>query len=123
MTSGRTSALILPLILASAVIMQNSPRSCRSDLQFDIQRLPEMQAALEKDLQCCRTLAKNNPAVYQPEVAIVLHNLAILYRDMQKLQESQAANEEALRIRRKLAQGNPSVYRSAVAETLIDLGS
>src|SRR6185312_1950227 len=93
------------------------------DLQFDIQRLPEMQATLEKDLQTCRTLTKSNPAVYEPEVAIVLHNLGLVYRDMQRLQESQMANEEALRIRRRLAQDNPSVYRSAVADTLIDLGS
>src|SRR5690349_6078356 len=110
MISGRTSALILPLVLASAVIMQPTPRSCRSDRQFDIQRLPELQAALEKDLQVCRTLAKSSPSIYEPEVAIVLHNLAILYRDMQRLQESEAANAEALRIRRKLAQDNPSVY-------------
>jgi len=75
---------------------------------------PVLLATLDR----VRTLAKTDPAAYQPDVAATLNNLAVLYGDTQRLKEAEAAYQEALDIGRQLAKDNPAAYRPDVAQTL-----
>jgi len=70
-----------------------------------------------------RQLAKDNPAVYLPDVAMTLNNLGNLVSDdTQRRAEAETLYKEALDIRRQLAKDNPAVYLPKVANTLIVLG-
>ncbi len=75
----------------------------------------------DEALNLYRNLAKTNPAVYEPNVATTLNNLANLYGAQNKMKEAQEAYDEALKIRRNLAKINPAVYEPDVAMTLINL--
>ncbi len=75
-------------------------------------------------LSSYRQLAKDNPAVYLPHVAITLNNLGILVvADCKRREESEAFFTEALTLRRQLAKANPAVYLPDVAATLNNIGN
>jgi tetratricopeptide (TPR) repeat protein len=68
-------------------------------------------------------LAKQNPDVYLPDVAMTLHNLAILLNLQSRMDEASRAAEEALKIRRDLVRQNPDTYLPDLAATLTTVGS
>ena len=70
-----------------------------------------------------RQLAKANPSVYLPDVAMTLNNLANLHSATDRLEEAEKEYSEALGIRRTLAEANPSVYLPDVAMTLNNLAN
>ena len=81
---------------------------------------PVLLATLDR----VRTLAKTDPAAYQPDVAATLNNLAVLYGDTQRLKEAEAAYQEALDIGRQLSKANPAAYQQPdVALTLDNLAN
>ena len=70
-----------------------------------------------------RRLAQSNPQTYEPDVAMMLNNLAVLYQNTQRFAESEQLYKEALEIHRRLAQSNPQVYEPDVAQTLNNLAN
>ena len=70
-----------------------------------------------------RELAGANPAVYNPDVATTLNNLAILVQaDGGRRNKAEGYFQEALKIRRELAKANPSVFISGLVNTLGGFG-
>jgi tetratricopeptide (TPR) repeat protein len=75
-------------------------------------------------LDSYRQLAKDNPALYLPDVAMTLNNLGILVKaDTQRRAESENLFKEVLDSYRQLAKDNPAVYLPNVAITLNNLGN
>ncbi|MDR1822037.1 MAG: tetratricopeptide repeat protein, partial [Oscillospiraceae bacterium] len=73
----------------------------------------EFKAAIAKYetvLKALRELAEKNPAVYLPDVATILNNLAVLHYYNNRHQEAEGEYTEALEIHSKLAEENPAVY-------------
>jgi len=71
-----------------------------------------------------RELAKANPQVYLPDVAMTLNNLGNLVQaDSGRRSEAEKLYQEALKIYRELAKANPQVYLPNVANTLNNLGA
>lgn len=82
----------------------------------------EAEPIYEKSIKIIRKLAKDNPEVYLPKVALTLNNLGILYAATNKLEEAEGAYSEALKTYRSLADKNPAAYLPDVAMTLHNLG-
>ena len=99
-----------------------------AEWQFDAARYFQKQNQFRKSriyyeraLEICRRLSLSNPQAYDPDVAMTLNNLAILYSDTQRLSESELMYKEALEIFRRHAQSNPQAYEPDVAMTLNNL--
>ncbi len=74
-------------------------------------------------LNCYYHLAVASPEAYEPDVAMTLNNLALLYSATQRFSESEAMYLEALEIRRRLAVVSPEAYEPRVADTLNNLAN
>ena len=66
-------------------------------------------------LEIYRRLAQENPAVYEPDLAMSCNNLANLLGNLNQKEEAEQLYREALEIRRQLAQENPAVYELELA--------
>ncbi len=69
---------------------------------------------------CCR-LSEENPEEYEPDVALSLNNLAVLYSDTQRYSKSEQMYKESLEIYSRLSEDNPEVYEPDVAMSLHNL--
>jgi tetratricopeptide (TPR) repeat protein len=83
---------------------------------------PKAELVLQELLKHRRELAAQNPAAYQPDLALTLNSLATLYGTTQRFAEAEAALKEAAGIEREMAAQNPSAYRPDLAATLNNLG-
>jgi tetratricopeptide (TPR) repeat protein len=92
-------------------------------LSRDENRDAEARKQYEEALDLYRALAKKNPDVYLPYVAMTLNNLSILSSDENRNAEARKEFEEALDLYRSLAQKNPDIYLPYVAVTLNNLGN
>ncbi len=79
------------------------------------------EKAFIEALEIYKELAKTNPSVYNPDIAMTFNNLANLYKRVNKLKEAEEAFIEALNIRRELVKANPSAYSHDLADILNDL--
>jgi tetratricopeptide (TPR) repeat protein len=70
-----------------------------------------------------RILAGQNPQVWLPNMALTLHNLAVLQWNQNKYETAEKGYREALDIRRELAANNPQIYLPDVAMTLNNLAN
>ena len=70
----------------------------------------QAEKAYSEALILYRSLAKQNPDVYNSYVATTLNNLAVLYSNQNKNTQAEKAYREALILRRSLAKQNPDVY-------------
>ncbi|TQV61774.1 MAG: tetratricopeptide repeat protein [Sulfurovum sp.] len=70
-------------------------------------------------LKIRRALAKTNPSVYTPDVAMTLNNLAILERAENHNDKARGYYNEALEKYRDLAKTNPNAFEIDYARTLI----
>jgi tetratricopeptide (TPR) repeat protein len=69
----------------------------------DSSRRTEAESLYSEALTTYRQLAKENPAVYLPDVAMTLNNLGILVSDdSSRRTEAESLYSEALTIRQKL---------------------
>ena len=75
----------------------------------------------EKALEIRRRLAKDNPKVYEPDVAQTLNNLANLYKNTQRFTEAEDMYTQALEIYQRLSKDNPTAYAPSMAMTLNNL--
>ncbi|MCB9388878.1 MAG: tetratricopeptide repeat protein [Acidimicrobiia bacterium] len=57
-----------------------------------------------------RTLAEQNPAAYNPDLASALNNLAVRLSGVGRRDEALQPATEAVQLRRKLAEQNPAAY-------------
>ena len=91
-----------------------------------LQSLNDFEKAInlyEMVLKELRGLAKQNPEVYKPYVALTLNNSGILLYDTNDLKQAQTYFEEALEIYRELAKQNPEAYNPYVAMSLNNVSS
>ncbi|MGB3918960.1 MAG: tetratricopeptide repeat protein, partial [Thiothrix litoralis] len=92
-------------------------------VQADSQRRTEAETLYRELLTIHRELAKANPALYLPDVAMTLNNLGLLVAaDSQRRKEAETLYREALSSYRELAKANPAMYLPNVATTLNNLG-
>jgi tetratricopeptide (TPR) repeat protein len=75
----------------------------------------------QENLQIKRSLTKENPFTYLPDIAITLDNLAKLHYTKNELVQAQDKYEEALEIKRVLAKENSHSFLSEVANILNNL--
>ena len=68
-------------------------------------------------------LVVSNPKAYEPAVATILQNLALLYSDTQRFTEAEKMYLSALEICQRLAVSNPEAYEPDVAMTQNNLAS
>lgn len=85
-------------------------------------RLDEAQMHNEAALKIYRQLAKQNPEVYLPYLAVTLNNLGAVHRLQNRLDEARTNYEESLDLNRELAQKNPSKYDPNLALILNEYG-
>ena len=62
-----------------------------------------------------RRLAETNPAAYQPDLAMALHNFSDRLGDLGRHPEALSAIEEAVSIYRRLAAMEPAAYQPDLA--------
>jgi tetratricopeptide (TPR) repeat protein len=74
-------------------------------------------------LQIFQDLAKENPGIFLPNVAMTLNNLAILQADQNDFSGAEQNYQEALQIYRDLAKENPRTFLPDVATTLNNLAN
>ena len=107
-----------------ALECQRSPKNLFNYAYFlaaENQRL-QAQVHYEEALALRRQLASQQPAVYEPEVARTLNNLAnLLAEDASQRTLAQGYYEEALALRRRLATQQAAVYAPEVASSLNNL--
>ena len=84
-------------------------------LSYRESRPAEARQQYDEALKLRRELARTNPAVYLPYVAMTLDNLAVLSRDENRHAEARQQYEEALRIYREFASTSPSIFADAIA--------
>ena len=68
----------------------------------------------EDNLEALRELAQKNPEAYEPNLAMTLNNLGVLYGGTQRLAEAEKAYGEALALYRKYAERSPEVFEKDV---------
>ena len=81
----------------------------------------EAEKAYDEALGIFRSLWKESPSVYLPNVALMLNNLAIFYDSDNRLNEAEKAYDESLGIYRSLSKENPNAYFLDIAGTLNNL--
>ena len=112
------------------LLRQGTPGAV-ANLLHDLGRLcadqnlrPLAEIQYREALKLYRKLAKENPSVYGPYVAMTCNNLAnLLGKSSAGREEAEALHREALKLRRELAEENPSVYGPNVATTCNNLAN
>ena len=99
-----------------------------AEWQFDAAKYLQEQNQFRKSgiyydraLEIRRGLAQSNPQAYEPNVALMLNNLANLYSDIHRFTEGEAMFKEALEIIRRFVQSNPQAYEPYMALMLNNL--
>lgn len=82
----------------------------------------QLQAALTNYTNY-RTLAKQNPTLYVPQVATALDNLALVEFDQNDFPKAEEYEQEALQIRRNLWKENPQSFSEVFAKSLLNMSS
>ncbi|MCQ2296003.1 MAG: tetratricopeptide repeat protein [Bacteroidales bacterium] len=98
--------------------------SALHNMGYSLQALNQFNGAekvYSEALEIRHRLAKDNPAAYEPHVAMTLNNLAALHNNMNDYAQAAEEYAEALEIRRRLAATNPTAYEPDVAQTLNNL--
>ena len=81
-------------------------------------RFKESELLYNRALALCKGLVGENQQAYEPDMAIILNNLAVLYVATQRFAESETKYNEVLEIRRRLVEENSELYEYALAELL-----
>ena len=72
-------------------------------------------------IQIRERLAKENPKVYEKDLATSYNNLAVLYNNTQRYKESEEMLKAAIQIYERLAKKNPKAYESDLARSYNNL--
>ena len=90
------------------------------------QRLGNLDGALQamRDaIRLARQLAIDNPAAYEPDLAMSINNLANILSETGDRAGALVAAREAVEIRRRLAQANPAAYEPDLAMSISNLAN
>jgi hypothetical protein len=83
---------------------------------------PKAESVLQDLLRQLRSLATQNPADFDPDLAKTPNNRGLLYRDTGRYADAETAHKEALDIERGLAAQNPAAFQHDLAAALSNLG-
>jgi tetratricopeptide (TPR) repeat protein len=81
-------------------------------------RYQESLAANKEAVALYRALARDNPAVHQPDLALAVGNLGIVLDHVGRHQEALGATTEATDIYRQLASRDPDLYQNEYQQRL-----
>ena len=87
----------------------------------DTNRPGEAEQHYQEALDICRTLAEEDPAQFEPNLAHFCNNLAILLHEIARYEEAEDLHREALDIRRKLAEKDPAQFELDLAQSCNNL--
>ena len=90
------------------------------------QRLGNLDGALQamRDaIRLAQQLATDNPAAYEPDLAMSIHNLAIRLGETGERAGALVAGREAVEIYKRLAQANPAAYEPDLAGSINNLAN
>lgn len=87
-------------------------------LLYSLNNFTKAKQYYEEILVTYRALATKNPQAYNPDLAMTLNNLGVLYYQINNRKEAEQAYKEALAIRKILAENNPSAYEIDYAQTM-----
>lgn len=79
--------------------------------------------AAEQSLAIRRRLAENDPDLQEPNIALCLNNLAMIYAHLNRLEDAFAASSAAVEARRRLAARAPEIYSLSLARALSTHGN
>ena len=92
----------------------------------DFARRQNQYAEAETYYKLCKDkiapLVKNNPELYEPQLAKVYINLGVVYYCTKRFNESEQMHKAALEIRKRLADANPQVHEPDLAVSYKHLG-
>ena len=66
-------------------------------------------------------LAKENPAAYEPNLAISCFNIGLLYKDTQRGSEAEECFKKALALFEDLESKNPGLYKEDIEDCKANL--
>lgn len=125
-TTGNTRIIKTCEAFKQAIKLSRLPKRCFDCAKFlqESNQYRPAEILYTEALTLYRTLAKGNPAVYLPYVAMVLNNLGnLMERNSQRYSEADVLYTEAFDIFRMLAKGNPALHPTYMADTLNNLGN
>ena len=79
-------------------------------LYKNTQRFEESENMYKAAIEIQERLAKENPKVYEPSLALSYSNLATLYSNTQRFEESEKLMMAAIEIYERLTKENQKVY-------------
>ena len=89
----------------------------------NIQRFDMAEQMYKSSLVICKRLVDTNSQIYEPDLANIYNNLALLYCDIHRFKESEQMHMSALEIRKRLAAANPQAYEPNLAESYNNLAN
>lgn len=81
----------------------------------------ESEAYYKNALDMYRWFAKSDPQTYEPEIAMTLNDLGVLYQNAKRYKECETAYKEALEIKRRIAKKGQTEQEKSLAATLNNL--
>ena len=94
----------------------------RSALPTALGRPAEALAASRQAVRLLRQLAAVNPAAYEADLAVALHDLGCMLSQASRYPEALAPIAEETQINRKLAAADPETFEGRLASSLYELG-
>ena len=84
-------------------------------LYSDTQQFKESEEMNKAAIQIYERMEKENPKVYEKDLARSYNNLAVLYYYIQQLKESEEMNKAAIQIYERMEKENPKAYEKELA--------
>ena len=88
-----------------------------------IQRFDESEKMHKAAIEIQERLAKDNPKVYEPDLAMSYNNLAILYAKIQRFDESEKMLKAAIEIHERFVKENPKANEHSLAMSYNNLAN
>ena len=92
-------------------------------LYSDTQRFKESEDMHKAAIEIQERLAKENPKVYEPDLAMSYNNLAILYAKIQRFDESEKMLKAAIEIHERFVKENPKANEHSLAMSYNNLAN
>lgn len=96
---------------------------CRGNELHHLGRYREAAETLEEAIALSRELDSDRTTAFEPDLALALANLSLLYGQLGRVAESKQALHEAIRRYRRLENRHPESFRAALAWSLSLLSS
>lgn len=87
----------------------------------DEKKYEESEAYYKNALDMYRWFAKSDPKTYEPEIAMTLNDLGVLYHNTQRYTESETTYKEALEIKKRITKKGQTEQEASLAYTVNNL--